>query len=57
MIFGVQSSNRSARHNMLWQVLAAVLLGEIPSPLKLAGGALILAGIFIASQNTDAGTA
>ena len=35
-------------------LLAALLLGEIPSPLKLAGGALILAGIFIASQNAGA---
>ena len=35
-------------------ILAALLLGEIPSPLKLAGAALILTGIFIASQNTNA---
>jgi drug/metabolite transporter (DMT)-like permease len=34
-------------------VLAVFLLGEIPSPLKLVGGALILAGIFVASQNAD----
>ncbi len=31
-------------------LLAAIFLGEIPSPLKIAGGALILAGIIIASQ-------
>lgn len=36
-------------------ILAALLLGEIPAPLKLAGGALILAGIFIASRNAEAG--
>ncbi len=35
-------------------LLAVLLLGEIPSPLKLAGGALILAGILIASQNATA---
>jgi len=34
-------------------MLAALLLGEIPSALKLAGGALILAGILIASQNAN----
>jgi drug/metabolite transporter (DMT)-like permease len=32
-------------------ILAIFLLGEIPSPLKIAGGALILAGIFVASQS------
>ena len=31
-------------------LLAAIFLGEIPSPLKIAGGALILAGILIASR-------
>ena len=38
-------------------LLAVLLLGEIPSALKLAGGALILAGIVIASQNTEAAAA
>ena len=35
-------------------LLAVILLGEIPAPLKIVGGALILAGIFIASQRAQA---
>lgn len=33
-------------------LLAICLLGEMPAPLKIAGGALILAGILIASQRS-----
>jgi drug/metabolite transporter (DMT)-like permease len=32
-------------------ILAYFLLAETPTPLKLAGAALILAGIYIASRN------
>ncbi len=35
-------------------ILAALLLGEIPGPLKIAGGALLLGGILITSQRPAA---
>jgi drug/metabolite transporter (DMT)-like permease len=38
-------------------LLAIFLLGEIPSPLKIAGGALILAGILVASRRPNLPTA
>lgn len=37
-------------------ILALLLLGEVPSPLTLGGGALILAGIFLASKANNGGS-
>jgi drug/metabolite transporter (DMT)-like permease len=38
-------------------LLAIPLFGEIPTPLKVFGGMLVLAGIFVASRREEQATA